>query len=147
MKKFLKVMGTALLLSAALHAAAPVKTVDQALEDQRTYCGLIVKQSTILHQEKDIPTLTKTRQSLRLLLDRMQREASRLSAESALKPHEDYLLSIEEGITQLARLAEEPMTPENLEQIRTMCDFISVVDQQLLESLGTPKETLYRAAR
>ena len=147
MKKFLKGMGAALLLSATLHAASPVKHADQALEDQRIYCGLVVKQSTILNREKDIPTLVKTRQELRRILDRMQREASRLSAETALKPHEDYLLSIEEGIGQLTRLAEEPMTRENLEQIKSMCNFIAVVDQQLLEQLNGTGNKEYCASR
>ncbi len=147
MKAFLKGMGTILLLSVAIQAASPVKTADKVLEDQQVYCQWIVEKSTVLNRENDIPTLIKTRRELRALLDRMEREASRLSADTALKPHEDYLLSIEEGIDRLTRLSDEPMNRKNLEEVKETCRSISSMDRDLIARLKTGDEALYRAAR
>jgi hypothetical protein len=117
------------------------------LQQQRSDCRLVIEHSTVLSQEKDIPTLAKTRQKLRLVLEEMQREATRLHNDEKLQNHEDYLLSIREGLEHLTRLAEEPMTAENLEQFKNMCAFITIVDQEIEESLLTWKTKSYRVSR
>jgi hypothetical protein len=147
MKRFLIGVGMSLLLSMGAGASMSSDDSGTLLRHQRSDCSLVVKHSTVLSQEKDIQTLAKTRQKLRKVLEKMQQDASRLSTDDRLRTHKDYLLSIEEGLSQLNQLAEEPMTPANLEQIKNMCAFIAEVDQQLLESLAVQPGKSYQVSR
>lgn len=147
MKRFLIGAGMTLLLNICAAASMPSNDSGTLLRHQRSDCSLVVKHSTVLNREKDIQTLAKARQELRSVLEKMQQDASRLSTDDRLRAHKDYLLSIEEGLSQLNQLAEEPMTPANLEQVKNMCAFITVVDQQLLESLAVQPRKNYRVSR
>jgi hypothetical protein len=137
----------ALLMSVAVTASMPEGDPGTLLQHQRRDCSLILEHSKVLSQEKDIPTLARTRQKLRLVLEEMQREATRLHKDEKLRSHEDYLLSIREGLERLSQLAEEPMTAENLEQFRNMCAFITIVDEEIQESLSARRDKSYRVSR
>jgi hypothetical protein len=147
MKRFLSSIAMTLLLSIGATTSMTAADSDSLLLKQRDECGLVIRYSIVLSQEKDVPTLVETRKQLRKVLEEMRQKASLLTSDEKLKAHKDYLLSIEEGLTQLSRLAEEPMTPANLEQVKEMCAFITVVDQQLLESLDAPAGKSYQASR
>ena len=148
MKKVLSGVVAALILSVGTSASSMVEqSVSRLLRQQSLQCGEIIRHAVVLHTEKDISTLRKTRQILRNELEKMQNETVCLQKDERLKMHDDYLLSIREGLEHMERLIEEPMNKANLEQMRNVCAFISVVDQEMLENLSEKPKKSYQASR
>jgi phosphate uptake regulator len=154
MKKVLSGIVLSVILSlgadASMNPVVDTEKTGLLLQKQSQQCTEIFRHASILHTEKDIPTLVKTRKALREDLLEMGRTISLLRERNSLQNYDDYLLSIEEGLRHMERLAEEPVNKEVLEQVRNMCDFISTMDNQMLEGIakadGTAQKT-YQASR
>jgi len=143
MKHVLSALGATLILSMTAMAAKPGDLIRQ----QSLACSEVVQLSRQLNSGKAIPVLAKNRQQLRQTLERMHRSLDELIKSGVLMEQQDYLLSIEEGLRHMDRLADGPMTGENLSQVEDMCAFIATVDDELLRTLPSSSAMSYRAAR
>jgi len=143
MKHILNALGATVILSITVLGAEPGDLIRQ----QNLTCGKVVQLSRQLNTGKEIPALVKDRRQLRQALERMHQNLGKLIQSGTLMEQQDYLLSLEEGLSHMDRLADEPMTRENLDQVEEMCAFIAIVDEELLRALPATASKSYQAAR
>ncbi len=143
---FLKGLAVCFLLVTDLYPSQAAEKAGTLLRKQNIQCKRLIHYATQLHTRKDIPTLVKIRRQFRQALSVMETENLRLRQLSVLASYSDYILSIDEGVRHMQDLAEEPMDDSNLEEIRSLCTFISSIDEQMLLSLDDKTVQVYQTA-